>query len=229
VSKRRESKDQIKKRAGRILRILAKDYPQATTALRHQNALELLVATILSAQCTDERVNIVTERLFARYKTPTDYAKAPQARLEKEIRETGFFRQKSKSIRSACSLIQEQFGGQVPDTMEELTQLPGVARKTANVVLGTWFGKNEGMAIDTHVGRLAHRLALTWSSKNDKDAVNIEADLTQLIPRKKWAFFSHALILHGRAVCAARKPRCAECKLADLCRSAFTFENARKK
>lgn len=229
VAGRRETIEQRKKRAGHILDILKTLYPGATTALRHGNALELLVATILSAQCTDQRVNQVTQQLFKRYKTAADYAKVGQGQLERQIRATGFFRQKAKSIREGCAIIEEQFGGRVPETMTELTQLPGVARKTANVVLGAWFGKNEGLAVDTHVGRLSHRLRLTWTSKDDKDALKIEADLTRLIRQDKWAFMSHSLILHGRAICTARKPKCDQCKLAAYCPSAFTFDNGNRK
>jgi len=221
---RRETIEQRKRRAGHLLDILKTLYPGATTALRHGNALELLVATILSAQCTDQRVNQVTQRLFKRYKTVADYAQAGQAQMERQIRATGFFRQKAKAIRQGCAIIEEQFGGQVPETMKALTQLPGVARKTANVVLGAWFGKNEGLAVDTHVGRLSHRLRLTWTSKDDKDALKIEADLTRLIRQEQWTFMSHSLILHGRAICTARKPKCDQCKLAQHCPSAFATQ-----
>jgi endonuclease-3 len=228
MPRQRESLDQRKKRARTILAILKRLYPTATTALHHSNPLELLLATILSAQCTDERVNAVTKDLFARYKTPADFARLTQQDLETQIRQTGFYRQKAKAIRAACDMIDQRFAGQVPQTMDELTQLPGVARKTANVVLGTCFGKNEGIVVDTHVGRLATRLRLTWTSRNDKDAPKIETDLIQLIPRKHWTFFGHALILHGRAVCTARKPNCAACRLAPHCPSAFTFEKQTK-
>ncbi len=224
MGRQRETVEQRKRRAARIVRALKKLYPSATTALRHDSALELLIATILSAQCTDERVNQVTPDLFKRYRTAHDYAAASQAELEKQIQSTGFFRQKAKSIRAACQAIDEQFGGDVPDTMEHLLQLRGVARKTANVVLGTWFGKNEGVCVDTHVGRLAERLGLTWNGRNSKDATRIEADLMQILPRKQWAFVSHALILHGRSICTARKPKCDACKLAKDCPAAFTFE-----
>jgi endonuclease-3 len=224
MPRQRESLDQRKKRAYTILAILKRLYPTATTAMHYSNPLELLLATILSAQCTDERVNAVTKDLFARCKTPADFARLTQQDLETQIRQTGFYRQKAKAIRAAYEMIDQRFGGQVPQTMEELTQLPGVARKTANVVLGTCFGKNEGIVVDTHVGRLATRLHLTWTSRNDKDAVKIETDLIQLIPRKDWTFFGHALILHGRAICTARKPNCAACRLAPHCPSAFTFE-----
>jgi len=224
MGKQREAIEQRKRRASRIVRALRKLYPGATTALRHDSALELLIATMLSAQCTDERVNQVTLDLFTRYKTARDYAAASQAELEKQIQSTGFFRQKAKSIRAACQAIDEQFGGEVPDTMEQLLQLRGVARKTANVMLGTWFSKNEGICVDTHVGRLAERLGLTWNGRNSKDATRIEADLMHILPRRQWAFVSHALILHGRSVCTARKPKCDACRLAKDCPSAFSFK-----
>jgi endonuclease-3 len=166
----------------------------------------------------------VTPLLFERYPSAETLATADPADVEKIIYPTGFFRQKTKSIINACKAIVEQHGGEVPDTMEALVELPGVARKTANVVLGTWFEKNEGVVVDTHVGRLAHRLRLTWSSKNEKDAVKIEQDLMQVLPRAEWTFTSHALIWHGRRVCVARKPRCDVCTLSRLCPSAFTFE-----
>jgi len=220
---KRESLVERKKRARGILRRLQKLYPDATCALHHKTALELLVATILSAQSTDETVNKVTPVLFARYPTAEALAAAPTAEIEHIVHSCGFFRQKTRSIQAACRMIAEKHHGQVPDTMEALTQLPGVARKTANVVLGTWFGKNEGICVDTHVGRLAHRMGLTWSSKGEKDAVRIEQDLMQLIPRKDWTFFGHAMIWHGRRVCVARKPRCADCAVAKLCPSAFAF------
>jgi endonuclease-3 len=229
VPGRRETIEQRKGRAGHILDILKILYPGATTALRYGNALELLVATILSAQCTDQRVNQVTQRLFKWYRTAADYAQAGQAQMERQICQTGFFRHKAKAIREGCAIIEEKFGGQVPETMAELTQLPGVARKTANVVLGAWFGKNEGLAVDTHVGRLSHRLALTWTSKGEKDAVKIEADLMRLIRQEQWTFVSHSLILHGRAICTARKPKCDQCKLAQHCPSAFALSNKDRK
>lgn len=213
-----------RRRAGEIIAQLKKVYPEATCALHHRSALELLIATILSAQSTDETVNKVTPALFARYPTAEAMANADPDEVERLIHATGFFRQKTKSIMGACRKIAESFGGQVPDDMEALITLPGVARKTANVVLGTWFGKNEGVVVDTHVGRLAVRLGLTWTSKNDKDAVKIEQDLMQVLPREEWTFTGHALIWHGRRVCTARKPKCGECVLSGLCPSAFTFE-----
>lgn len=225
----KESLDKKKERAKAILRGLKKLYPDATCALHHKSALHLLVATILSAQSTDETVNKVTPSLFEQYPTAKDLATADTADIERIVKSTGFFHQKTKSIQGACRLIVERFGGEVPATMDELTQLPGVARKTANVILGTWFEKNEGIVVDTHVGRLAHRMALTWTSKNDKDAVKIEQDLIQLIPRKDWTIFGHAMVWHGRRVCNARKPNCAGCAVSEACPSAFTFEPAEAK
>jgi len=219
-----ESPQARKKRARKILAALKKLYPEADCALQHRSALHLLVATILSAQSTDETVNKVTPVLFAKYPTAARLATADPADVEKIVYPTGFFRQKSRSIIGACKAIVDRFGGQVPDTMEALIELPGVARKTANVVLGTWFKKNEGFVVDTHVGRLAHRLGLTWTSKGEKDAVKIEQDLCELLPRESWTFTGHALIWHGRRVCPARKPNCAGCTLNTLCPSAFTFE-----
>jgi len=222
-----ESLDARKARAIKILAALRKEYPSATCALNHNSALELLVATILSAQCTDERVNIVTADLFKRYRTPADYAGESPAIFQEQIKSTGFFRQKTKSILAACAKIATEYGGNVPETMEELTQLPGVARKTANVVLGTWFKKNEGVVVDTHVGRLATRMGLTWTSRNEKDAVKIEADLMQLIPRDSWTFFAQAMTWHGRRICMARKPACERCTVNKICPSAFPFHNPR--
>ena len=209
-----------KRRARRIVAGLRKLYPKAGCALEHRDPLELLVATILSAQCTDETVNKVAPVLFARLRTAKALADARRETIEKIIHSTGFFRQKAKSIQGSCKAIVEGFGGKVPRTMDELLTLPGVARKTANVVLGTAFGKNDGVVVDTHVGRLATRMELTWSSKNGKDAVKIERDLMEIIPRKEWTFFSHALIWHGRRVCSARKPDCEACTLAKDCPSA---------
>lgn len=212
-----------RKRAMKILAGLRELYPDADCALTHNSALELLVATILSAQCTDETVNKVTPILLGKYPDAAALASADPADIERIVHSTGFFRQKTRSIINACKMIVEKFGGQVPDTMEALTQLPGVARKTANVLLGTWFRRNEGIVVDTHVGRLAHRLGLTWTSKDDKDAVRIEQDLMQIIPREEWTFVGHALIWHGRRVCFARKPNCAGCGISKYCPSAFTF------
>ncbi len=222
-----QSKEAPQARGRRALRIVAelhKAYPDADCALKHENALQLLVATILSAQSTDETVNKVTPLLFAKYPTADKLAAADPADVERIIHSTGFFRQKTKSIIGACRTIVERFSGKVPDAMDDLIQLPGVARKTANVILGTWYRKNEGVVVDTHVGRLAHRLGLTWSSKDEKDAVKIEQDLCQVLPREEWTFAAHALIWHGRRVCTARKPNCGGCTLNKLCPSAFTFD-----
>lgn len=220
-----ESLPARRRRAARILSALQASYPQATCALHHASAFQLLISTILSAQSTDETVNKVTPVLFAQYPTPRALADAPREVIERLIHSTGFFRQKAKSIQETSRRIVEEFGGQVPDKVEQLVTLPGVARKTANVVLGTWFGKNEGVVVDTHVGRLATRLALTWTSKDAKDAVKIERDLMEVVPRDQWTFLSHALIWHGRKVCSARKPKCAQCTLSSHCPSAGTFES----
>jgi len=200
----------------KILRRLHKMFPDVHCALRHENALQLTVATILSAQCTDERVNIVTKDLFARYRTAADYAAASQEEIEDVIRSTGFFRNKAKSIRGMATLLIEEFDGEIPDAMEDLVRLPGVARKTANVVLGTWFGKADGVVVDTHVSRIATRLGMT----EEKDPVKIERDLMKQLPRKEWIDFSHRIIHHGRGLCKARKTECAPCGLRDVCPSA---------
>jgi len=218
-----ESLDDRKARAKKILAALRKAYPDAHCALNHNNALELLVATILSAQCTDERVNIVTADLFKRYKTAADYAAESPAAFERQIKSTGFFRQKTRSVLGTCAALVAEHDGRVPQTMDALIRLPGVARKTANVILGTWFVKNEGIVVDTHVGRLAQRMALTWTGKDSKDAVKIEQDLMQVIPRRSWTCFAHGMTWHGRRVCAARKPTCDRCTVTKHCPSAFTF------
>ena len=202
-------------RAPRIVQSLERAYPDAKVALRFANPLEMLVATILSAQCTDERVNKVTETLFRKYRTPQDYLKVPEAELAADIKPTGFFNQKTRSIRGACARIIEEYGGKVPGTMEELVTLPGVARKTANIVLGNSFAKVEGIAVDTHVRRLSQRLGVT----EEKDPDKIERDLMELLPRSKWFSFTYVLIDHGRAVCKAPIPRCEECVIAELCPS----------
>ncbi len=202
-----------KRRAGRVYRKLLETYPDATCALHHRNAFELLIATILSAQCTDARVNMVTPTLFARFPTPQAMAEADQTELETIIRSTGFYRNKAKSIKGAAQAIVEKFGGKVPQTMEELLHLPGVARKTANVVLGNAFDKNEGVVVDTHVGRLSNRLGFT----SHKDPKKIEQDLMALFPRKSWTMLAHLLIYHGRQVCIARKPRCEVCPVNRDC------------
>jgi endonuclease III len=203
--------DRVKK----ILHGLDNAYPDAQCALLHSNALDLLIATILSAQCTDERVNMVTRNLFAKYRTPQDYVQILREVLEKDIRSTGFYHNKAKSIQGACQTILEKFGGAVPNTMEELLQLPGVARKTANVVLGVAFGKAEGIVVDTHVYRVSRRLDLTASETPE----TIERDLMQSIPRSRWISFSHQMILHGRTTCKARKPLCLLCPLEKVCTS----------
>src|SRR6266568_7194243 len=204
---------QRKARARRIIARLKREYPDATCALHHHSALELVVATILSAQCTDARVNMVTPQLFAKYRTAADYAAADPRVLETEIQSTGFFRNKTKSIIGMAQALVERHGGEVPQTMEELTALPGVGRKTANVILGTWFGKNEGVVVDTHVQRLSTLLGLT----KQEDPVKIEQDLMEIVPRADWTWFSHTLIQHGRSVCIARRPKCADCVLNQLC------------
>ncbi|MDT5272558.1 MAG: endonuclease [Acidobacteriota bacterium] len=205
-----------KKRVRQIVRLLKKEYPDARCSLDHGNALELLVATILSAQCTDERVNVVTSNLFRKYRNWEEYAAAPASELEEDIRSTGFFRNKAKSIQGACRRIGEHHGGSVPRSMEELLELPGVARKTANVVLGNAFQIASGVVVDTHVSRLSARLGLS----NEKVPEKIERDLVGLLPESDWIDFSHLLIAHGRKVCKARTPLCGECVLAKLCPSA---------
>jgi endonuclease III len=202
-------------RVAAILAKLDEAYPNATCELKHENAFQLLIATILSAQCTDVRVNQVTQELYKKYTKPEDFAYANPADLEKEIRPTGFFRNKTKSIMGASKAIVERFAGQVPRTMEEILTLPGVARKTGNVVLGTAYGIAVGIVVDTHVIRLSNRLDLT----RNEDPKKIEQDLMAIIPQNKWIKFSHQLIWHGRRVCAARKPKCVECNLESLCYS----------
>lgn len=216
----RETAASRQARAARLLDRLRAAYPGATCALRHRDAYELLVATILSAQCTDERVNQVTPDLFRRYPNAAALAKAEPGELEAAIRSTGFFRNKTKSLLGMAQRVCDRFGGHIPATMEELLQLPGVARKTANCVLGTWYGQNAGIVVDTHVGRIAVRLALAPTARSDKDAQRIERDLRGLFPSASWTWLAHALILHGRTVCTARKPGCARCPLAEDCPSA---------
>jgi len=203
-------------RVAHLLRRLPDIYPEAHCELNHGSPLQLLVATILSAQCTDKRVNLVTKPLFKRCRTVADYAAIPQEELEEIIHSTGFFRNKAKNIRAMAATLLERHGGKVPRTLEELAALPGVGRKTANVVLGNAFGLNEGVVVDTHVARLSRRLGLT---KYD-DPVRIEKDLIRLFPRPQWALLSHWLIFHGRRRCSARRPDCADCELQDLCPSA---------
>ena len=200
-------------RVKEILKRLDAMYPEATCALHHTNPFELLVATILSAQCTDKRVNEVTPGLFAKYPTPLDFASARQEVLADDIRSTGFFNNKAKSVIGAAKKIVNEFGGAVPRTMEEMLSIPGAARKTANVVLGTAYGIASGIVVDTHVQRLSARLDLTKNT----DPVKIEQDLVKIVPKEKWILFAHQLILHGRALCVARKPRCAECSLNSVC------------
>ena len=211
-----ESKASRRARALEILAGLRRAYPDAACALRHSNPLELLVATILSAQCTDARVNLVTPELFRRYPTAGDYAGARRTELERQIYSTGFFRNKARSIMRAASMIAGEYGGRVPQTMEDLIRLPGVARKTANVILGTAFGKAEGVVVDTHVNRLSHRMRLSLH----KDPNKVEKDLMELIPRDAWTDFSHMMIHHGRQICAARKPLCPDCPVRRHCPSA---------
>ncbi|MGO9402897.1 MAG: endonuclease III [Terriglobales bacterium] len=203
-------------RVRQIIAGLDQLYPNATCALTHRSAWELLVATILSAQCTDVRVNMVTPVLFEKYPTVQDFAALAPEQLEPDIRSTGFFRNKSKSVVGAARKIVADFGGKVPQTMEELLSLPGVARKTANVVLGTWFKKNEGVVVDTHVTRISRRLELT----KQQDPKKIEEDLMRIIPRERWTDFSHEVIWHGRKLCVARGPKCADCGLEKLCHAA---------
>jgi endonuclease-3 len=199
-----------------ILEGLDRMYPDVTCALTHKSAWQLVVATILSAQCTDVRVNMVTPVLFEKYPTVQRFAALEPEELEPDIRSTGFFRNKSKSVVGAARKVVSDFGGIVPQTMEELLTLPGVARKTANVVLGTWFKKNEGVVVDTHVTRITRRLELT----RHEDAQKIEQDLMQIVPRERWTSFSHQVIWHGRKLCVARAPKCAECGLGKLCHAA---------
>ncbi|PYS82597.1 MAG: endonuclease III [Acidobacteria bacterium] len=208
-----------KKRARQIVRLLKREYPEARCSLNHSNPLELLVATILSAQCTDERVNLVTAELFRKYRSAEDYAAAPVAKLERDIHSTGFFRNKARAIQGTCRLIGEKHGGRVPRSMEELLELPGVARKTANVVLGNAYRIASGVVVDTHVSRLSERLGLS----EEKTAEKIEQDLTALVPKSDWILFPHLLIAHGRKVCKARTPLCGECVVARLCPSASIF------
>ena len=212
----RESKTNRKKRCSEIFAALRRTFPQATCALSHRSPIQLLVATILSAQCTDKRVNVVTKDLFTRYRSVKAFASASQAELERDIHSTGFFRNKARNIRGAAAKIISDFGGKVPDTMAELLTLPGVARKTANCVLGNAFGKNEGVVVDTHVKRISGRLGLSRQKTPEK----IEPDLMALFPRDDWALLSHLLIFLGRSFCPARKPNCPECPLAPLCPSA---------
>lgn len=207
----------VKERATEVIERLEDEYPDAKIVLNYSNTLELLVAVILSAQCTDKKVNEVTSSLFKKYRDVSDYANVPLDELEKDIRPTGFYRNKAKNIKGAANMIVERFGGEVPSTMEDIVKLPGVARKTANVVLGNAFGVVEGIAVDTHVKRLSNRLGLSDNSDPEK----VERDLTEAVPKDKWFKFTYLLIEHGRAVCDAKKPKCDSCLLNDICPSAF--------
>ena len=208
---------ELKQRVRKIISLLKRAYPDAKCSLNHANAFELLIATILSAQCTDARVNIVTQDLFRKYRKPEDYLNVSPKELQQDIRTTGFFRNKTTSIQGTAKVLTEQYGGKVPHTMDELLELPGVARKTANVVLGNAFGISAGVVVDTHVTRLSHRLGLT----TQKTAEKIEQDLIAIVPKKDWVIFPHLLIAHGRAICKARSPLCAECVLEKLCPSSY--------
>jgi len=208
------------KRVREIIRLLRRRYPGATTALGYKNPLELLISTMLSAQCTDKRVNLVTQKLFKKYKTAEDYANADLKEFEQEIRSTGFYRNKAKNIKNCCTILVEKFNSKVPRTMGELITLPGVARKTANIVLGHGYGIAEGIAVDTHVRRVAPRLDLS----DNKDPDKIEQDLMKVVPKKSWIEISDLLILHGREICTARKPKCSECVLNRLCPSSGKFD-----
>jgi endonuclease III len=210
-------KKQTKGRVRKIIRRLKSAYPDAKCSLNHSNSFELLIATILSAQCTDERVNIVTADLFRKYRKPEDYLKVAAKELEEDIRTTGFFRNKTRSIQGTAKVLTEEYAGRVPDTMEQLLELPGVARKTANVVLGNAFGVKSGIVVDTHVTRLSHRLDLT----QEKTAEKIERDLIELVPKKDWVIFSHLLIYHGRKICKARNPLCQDCVIEKHCPSSY--------
>ena len=213
----KETTEELKKRTREIIRKLKRAYPGAKCSLNHSNAFELLIATILSAQCTDDRVNIVTADLFRKYRKPEDYLTVSPRELEKDIQSTGFFRNKTKSIQGTAKMLTETYGGEVPKTMDELLELPGVARKTANVVLGNAFDIKAGVVVDTHVTRLSHRLNLT----QEKTAEKIEQDLIPIVPKKDWVIFPHLIIYHGRKTCKARNPQCAECVVEKNCPSSF--------
>ena len=214
---KRETTDELKKRVRDVIRRLKRTYPDAKTSLNHTSPFELLVATILSAQSTDERVNIVTADLFRKYRKPEDYLKVPARELEQDIHSTGFFRNKTKSLQGTAKMLTEEFGGEVPHTMDELLKLPGVARKTANVVLGNAFGIKAGVVVDTHVTRLSHRLNFS----QEKTAEKIEQDLIPIVPKKDWVIFPHLMIYHGRKICKARNPLCAECAVEKECPSSY--------
>jgi endonuclease-3 len=214
--------DEERRRTRKIIRLLRREYPKARCSLNHSNPLELLIATILSAQCTDERVNLVTAALFRKYRRPEDYVRVAQEELEADIRSTGFYRNKAKAIQGSCRMIVERYGGSVPRSLEELLELPGVARKTANVVLGNAYGIASGVVVDTHVARISVRLGLTAHQQPEK----IERDLMELVPRRDWTHFAHLLIAHGRRVCKARTPLCAECVIEPLCPSSLLKTDA---
>ncbi len=220
--KSRDAEKNLDERASvmKIIELLEKEYPDAKTALKYSNPLELLVATMLSAQCTDKRVNTVTKSLFKKYKTAIDYANADLGELEEDVRSTGFYRNKAGNIKKSCRLLVEKFNSQVPETMDELLELPGVARKTANIVLSNAYSIIEGIAVDTHVRRLSKRLGLTENKNPDK----IEKDLMKIVPKTQWKRIADLLIFHGRNICVARKPKCSLCVLNRLCPSAFTFD-----
>jgi endonuclease-3 len=213
------SKHPNRERVKEIIKLLKQEYPGAKIALEYSNPLELLVAVILSAQCTDKRVNEVTRTLFKKYKEPADYAYVPLEELEQDIKPTGFYKNKAKNIQAAANMILEKFNGKIPNKMEDILKLPGVARKTANIVLGNAYGIVEGIAVDTHVKRLSQRLGLT----KEKNADKIEEELMSVVPREDWFKFTYLLIDHGRAICQAKRPFCAKCVISQLCPSAFTF------
>jgi endonuclease III len=219
----RESLPAKRARLQKIIECLQKAYPDAHCELNYSNPLQLLIATILSAQCTDKQVNIVTADLFKKYPSTEDYAKASLAELERDIKRIGLFRNKAKSIKACCNALIERHGGEVPSTMETLTELNGVGRKTANVVLGNAFNANEGIVVDTHVARLSHRFGLT----KQIDATKIETVLQELVPQSQWTLFSHWLIWHGRRRCFARRPDCAQCEIKELCPSRMDLERIR--
>ncbi len=214
----------MNKRTKDVLKILEKTYPDSKIALNYNNEMQLLAAVIMSAQCTDKRVNIITKDLFKKYKTVKDFANANQKKFEQEIRSCGFYRNKAKNIIAAAKIIDKEYSGKVPDKMEEILHLPGVARKTANVVLGNAYDVVEGIAVDTHVIRLSQRLGL---SKN-KNPVKIEKDLMKILPKEKWIDITYQLIGHGRAICEAKKPKCNKCSLNKVCPSAFKFKHFKK-
>lgn len=223
MATRKES--ELKERVAKIVDVLKKTYPDARCELNYQDPLQLLVATILSARCTDKQVNIVTAELFKKYRTASDYANADPAEFENSIKRIGMYKTKARAIQSACKKILERFNGEVPKTMEELTSLDGVGRKTANVVLGNAYGVNSGIVVDTHVARLSERLGLS----KEKNPEKIELDLMKVVPQEQWTMFSHWIIWHGRRRCFARNPDCENCEIQKLCPSAFAFKKTAKK